>query len=426
MVRRFTFVPFALLIALLVYPLHGAKKKKNSGEDGMNLEVSTKKKKGDQDLTQTLPPPREAPAAVAGATNRLIFQISPLSAKGLLSQQTRDALQALIRSSHGLPVIKLRAFVAGSGDMRRVQEILGEVFGEKRMALPALSVVQVGALPMEGAQVIIEAIAEDKKTMNPNGLAFVSGQAAASVEQSIVKVENALQAGGMQRSDTLGVTCFLSSIEESHTTRTAMESTFPRAAINYVQMQREPVTPAAECEAVARLRAPAGSAVSFMNPAGLDTSPSYSQLVLVTAPRLVLTSTQLGFGRQESDVKLAFERLQRALSGLNARFDSLAMSHVYLASGGMADRVRAVRATFYNSAKPPASTLLPFEGLPSLDASFGVDVVAVPDYTAAASIRPNVPRRSTETESSSSHVAMVRSSTASAPAACSASAAGSR
>lgn len=374
-------------MSFLAHPLP-AKKKKKSDEEGMNLEVSTKKKKkGDEDLTQTLPPSREAPPAVAGSTNRLIFHISPLSAKGLLSQQTRDALHTLIRSTHGLPLVKLRAFVAGSGDMRRVQEILGEVFGDKHLALPALSVVQVGALPMEGAQVIIEAIAEEKKTVNPNGLAFISGQAAASVEQSIVKVESALQAAGMQRSDTLAVTCFLSSIEQSHTARVAMESTFPGAAINYVQMQREPVTPASECEAVARLRSPEHSPVSFMNPAGLDTSPAYSQLVLVTAPRLVFTSTQLGFGRQDNDVKLAFERLQKALTGLNARFDDLAMSHVYLTSGGMADKVRAVRATFYNTAKPPASTLLPFEGLPSLDASFGVDVVAVPDATMAQRIR---------------------------------------
>lgn len=378
-----TALALALLISLLPHPLP-AKKKKKSDDEGMNLEVSTKKKKkNDEDLTQTLPLPKDVPAAVAGATNRLFFQTSPLSAKGLLSQQTRDALHSLIRSTHGLPIIKLRAFVAGSGDMRRVQEIMGEVFGEKHLALPALSVAQVGALPMEGAQVIVEAIAEEKKNLNPNGLAFISGQAAASVEQSIVKVESALRAAGMQRTDTLRVTCFLSSIEESHTARLAMESTFPGAALNYVQMQREPVTPASECEAVARLRSPSNSEVSFMNPPGLDVSPNYSQLVLVTAPRLVFTSTQLGFGRQDGDVKLAFERLQRALNGMNARFDGLAMSNVYLTSGAMADKIRTVRATFYNHAKPPASTLLPFEGLPSLDASFGVDVVAVPDTNVA-------------------------------------------
>jgi hypothetical protein len=49
----------------------------------------------------------------------------------------------------------------------------------------------------------------------------------------------------------------------------------------------------------------------------------------------------------------------------------------------MIARVRAVRSGYYNNTKPPASTLLPFEGLPSLDASFGVDVIAVPDSASA-------------------------------------------
>jgi enamine deaminase RidA (YjgF/YER057c/UK114 family) len=381
---------FVLVLSFLSNPLPAKKKKKPDPEEGMTLEVSTKqkKKKGDEDLTQTLPLSREAPSAVTGATDRLIFQTSPMSAKGLLSQQTRDALRSLIHTTHGLPLIKLRAFVSGSGDMRRVQEIMGEIFNEKHLALPALSVVQVGALPMEGAQVIIEAIAEDKKQVNPKGLAFISGQPAASVEQSLVKLENALRATGMEPADTLRATCFLSSIEESRTARTAMGTVFPGAALNFVQMQREPVAPAAECEAVARLRSPASSAVNFLNPPGLDPSPNYSQVVQVTTPRLVFTSTQLGFGKQESDVKLAFERLRRALASANARFDNLAMSHVYLTVPTMGERVRAVRSGFYNSSKPPASTLLPFEGLPSLDASFGVDVVAIPDVTTSAARMP--------------------------------------
>jgi enamine deaminase RidA (YjgF/YER057c/UK114 family) len=192
----------------------------------------------------------------------------------------------------------------------------------------------------------------------------------------------------MEPADTLRATCFLSSIEESRTARTAMGTVFPGAALNFVQMQREPVAPAAECEAVARLRSPASSAVNFLNPPGLDPSPNYSQVVQVTTPRLVFTSTQLGFGKQESDVKLAFERLRRALASANARFDNLAMSHVYLTVPTMGERVRAVRSGFYNSSKPPASTLLPFEGLPSLDASFGVDVVAIPDVTTSAARMP--------------------------------------
>jgi enamine deaminase RidA (YjgF/YER057c/UK114 family) len=148
-------------------------------------------------------------------------------------------------------------------------------------------------------------------------------------------------------------------------------------------MQREPVMPAAECEAVARLRASIAEPVSFVNPADLDKSPNYSQLALVKSPKLVITGTQLAFGSQEADIKLAFERLQRVLSSSNARFDQVVMSHTYVTSSAMIPRVRTVRASYYSNTTPPASTLLSFQGLPSLDAAFGVDVIAATDSPTA-------------------------------------------
>ena len=48
--------------------------------------------------------------------------------------------------------------------------------------MPALSVVQVGKLPMPMAQVLIESVSESKKGVNAHGLAFISGQAVASGE----------------------------------------------------------------------------------------------------------------------------------------------------------------------------------------------------------------------------------------------------
>src|SRR5580700_2631936 len=109
--------------------------------------------KADKELpSQTLPVLKDPPAAVIADAARLTFHVSPLSAKGLLTQQTRDALQALLRGNHGAPIVKLRAFVAGTGDARRVQAIVSEVFTDKKQPLPALSTIQVGALPLEGAQ----------------------------------------------------------------------------------------------------------------------------------------------------------------------------------------------------------------------------------------------------------------------------------
>ena len=44
--------------------------------------------------------------------------------------------------------------------------------------------------------------------------------------------------------------------------------------------------------------------------------------------------------------------------------------------GGNADAFRKLRFQFLNKNQPPAGTMLPFEGLPSADASMGIDVVA--------------------------------------------------
>jgi hypothetical protein len=137
-----------------------------------------RKKRKQEEVTQTLQLPKDPPSAVTAETARLVFHVSPLSSRGLLSQQVRDALKWLLGNSRGAALVKLRAFVAGSGDMRRVQAIVSEVFTDRRLALPALSVIQVGALPQEGAQVVLESMGVSKKPVNPHGLAFISGQGA--------------------------------------------------------------------------------------------------------------------------------------------------------------------------------------------------------------------------------------------------------
>src|SRR5437763_12827086 len=126
-------LPAALLaLAVCIYPLLAKKKKP-------------------EEITQTLELPKDPPATITAETSRLVFHVSPLSAKGLLSQQVRDALKALLKSTGGATVVKLRAFVAGSGDLRRVPAIVSETFALKHLPLPAGRVIQVGALPLEGA-----------------------------------------------------------------------------------------------------------------------------------------------------------------------------------------------------------------------------------------------------------------------------------
>ncbi len=320
-----------------------------------------KKKKGD-DITQALPQSPDLPAAVTAETARLAYQVSPLSSKGLLSQQTRDAIKALLRSDRG-PIVKLRAFVAGSGDLRRIGEIAGEMFLEKHQPLPALSVVQVGALPMVGAQIVIEATEADRKVVNPSGVAFLAAQPASSVADSLAKLKSVLATAGMQPSAALLITCFVSSLDDQRDTQRAMAADFPGAALDYLQMQRTPVAPAAACEATARLAKPASS--------------SDSQMAVVSSPQVVITGTQLAFGKQDSDFKLAFERLEKTLAASKTRFDQVVMAHLYVTAGGLSSRVLAVQSGRASSIHPPI-TLAPIESLPSLDALFGIDVIAVP------------------------------------------------
>jgi len=372
-----TCLALTILAAFAAHDLSAQKKKSTSEDQGYIPQVlpekQKKQKKGEE---QTLPPARELPNTIVAETNRVTFEVSPLSAKGLLSQQTRDALKSLLRTNRGT-IVKLRAFVAGSGDLRRVGELASEAFAEKHQSLPVLSVVQVGALPLTGAQIVIEATETEKRPVNPNGIAFISGQDAGSVTESLDHLKIALHAAGLEPADALRVTCFVSSLDDEKSAQLLLTGNFPGASVNYVQMQREPVTPAAECEAVARLHSTPAQPVTFLNPANLPKSPNYSQLALVSSPTLVLTGTQLAFGAEESDLKLAFQRLGKALNSSGARFDGVVMSHFYLTSRGLITKLRTVRAGFYDAAHPPATTLLAFEGLPSLDAQMGLEVIAV-------------------------------------------------
>src|SRR6185295_8649508 len=149
---------------------------------------------------------------------RLRYFTAPLSSKGLLSAQTRDGLKAARSLAKGATIDKVRAFVAGTGDLRRVQAIVSEQFTEWKLPLPALTTIQVGGLPQEGSQVLLEAVVMEKKAVNPNGLALFSGQQVTTKEplekvepifrQSLANLEKAMKGVNVQPPDILRVTCF--------------------------------------------------------------------------------------------------------------------------------------------------------------------------------------------------------------------------
>jgi enamine deaminase RidA (YjgF/YER057c/UK114 family) len=86
----------------------------------------------------------------------------------------------------------------------------------------------------------------------------------------------------------------------------------------------------------------------------------------------------MAFRFQESDARLAFERLAKALEDGNTSPKDVVFASAYPLSPSIAELIRKVRFEFFDKSRPPASTMLPFEGLPSMDASFAIDVVAVP------------------------------------------------
>jgi len=172
----------------------------------------------------------EPPEAVAAETGRLSFQVSPLSTKGLLSQQVRDALKALMHDNHGVPIVKLRAFVAGSGDLRRVHTIVSEELTDRKQPLPAISTIQVGALPAVGAQVVLESVSVEKKVVNPSGLVFFSASDARDAAAAVAQLLKAVSAAAVKPGNILRVTCFLSSLDDGAAVRMALAANFPNAA----------------------------------------------------------------------------------------------------------------------------------------------------------------------------------------------------
>jgi enamine deaminase RidA (YjgF/YER057c/UK114 family) len=330
------------------------------------LAQKPKKKKPDvEPRPQTLEVIPEPPEAVVVEPGRLSFQVSPLSDKGLLSQQVHDALKALARLNHGAPFIKLRAFVAGSGDLRRVKDIVAEDLTDKKQTLPAVSTIQVGALPMPGAQVVIEAVSSDKKVVNPSGIAFVPAVASPNAAAAVARLDSAMSGAGVKAADVLRITCFMSSLDDVAAARSAAAVAFPAAAANFVQMQRLGLEPQVLCEGAARLTTAPASPLAT------------NGLALVNSPKIVLTSTQLVFRDQDSDFRLAYQRLAKTMAPLGATFKDVFWTGNYALTLPNAAKIESLQWEFLDRAHPPASTALQIEGLPSTDATAAIEFMAV-------------------------------------------------
>ena len=308
------------------------------------------KKKNPDEVTQSLDVPKEPPMVAIGETSRLTFRVSKLIPRGLLSQQTRDALKAVLKENSGAQVVHIRAFVAGSGDARRVSQIVSEVFSDKKQALPSVSVVQVGGLPLENAQVALEVISSSKRDVSADGLVFIPGQTMTSPDGASATaplLEKSLDAvtAKLNGAPPVSATCFVSQMANPTALAAAISSRFPGAAVSLVQSQRAPWQAMASCEAVGR---------------GGDKN----------AEKLAFSGTQISFGYEEKDAVRAFERLKHDLAEAAGSSAAIVAANVYALSSPAADIARKLCPA------TGALTILPFDGVAAMDAGFAVDAIA--------------------------------------------------
>ena len=215
---------------------------------------------------------------------------------------------------------------------------------------------------MEGAQVVIESVSVDKRPMHANGLVFLSGQKAATAPLAMSELDRVAKASGV--GSILRVTCFVSSFEGIQSVREGATRLFPVAAFDFVQALRASPDFSVVCEGVGE-RAQAGEPVRIT-----------AGGVSVGTPKLVFSGTQMAFREQDTDLRLAFQRLQKALESLGVSYQDVLFSNVYALTRSVSDNTAKVAAEFFPQQTIRTGTTVMVEGLPSLDASMAVEVIA--------------------------------------------------
>lgn len=330
------------------------------------------RKNTEEPKPQILPLPPQLPMAVEADTATLDFHISPLLTTGGLSAQIRQSLNDLVRDTHGETIIKLRAFVAGAGDARRVESEVGALFTDRKLPLPVLSIIQIGGLGEERATVVIEATVATHRIINPSGLAFFAGQTGKNSAEAFDRLRASVQTASVSPEHMLKCTCFIAQIEDYGTLRSMIQSAFPNSGINIVQALRDPSGEYAMCQGVGQLsQAPEEGALVWLQKA---------RATLVNSRQLLFTGLQLTFGNYLDDAHEAFARLQRAASAVEPVEAAVEVNAFALDSyaGSALRKTTSVPASTF--------TVQPVEGLPAIDASAGIEAVLAPKVSSPVAL----------------------------------------
>jgi hypothetical protein len=331
------------------------------------VSAGQKKRKDEEPKPQVLPLPKELPRAQVVDSRTLGFRVTPLLKNGRLSVQIKDTLANLLRDTHNGTIVKLRAFVAGAGDSRRVQELVSEMFSEKKLPLPVLTLIQVGALGNETSAIVMEAVVAGKKVENTNGLAFLAGQSGPSLDTALSKVAESMKAANLSSGDVISTTCFASRFGDYPSMLNSLTTAFPHAAVNLVQAVRDPFDSRCTCEAVARIS----------NPGKTESRRAAdSRVFLVPGSQVVFTGLQLSFGTYLDDANSALSRLARDLESVHVDIRDAVSINAFSLNPAAVSALQKTMPKF--DIRPDTLTIQPVEGLPSLDAALGMEAVLAP------------------------------------------------
>ena len=323
---------------------------------------------------------------VSAETARLVFHAASTS-KGPIQQQVRDSVKHL--KTYGR-IVKLRAFVTAGSDLEGVAATVSRMFPAQ--SRPVLNLVLIGRLPDSSAQVLMEAVSVSKNVENPNGLAFISGQltqapldprqtkilVAPLAEKSIANLKAAAGSLEVNPADVVRVNCFTSSVEDYTAIESLVSKAFPKTSVSVMQIERTPANRFVECEGVARLHVRPADPVRLVNP----TQAAFAQAAIVTAPRVIFTTTYTVASNVTSDtdagVRQALSDLKRGLNTADSGLDRAFYIYAYPGNAAMLDKYRGLRFEFLDRTHAPASTNLVFEGAGATGSALGIDAIAVP------------------------------------------------
>lgn len=306
--------------------------------------------------------------ALEAATDSLDFHISPLLKTGGLAAQIRRSLNDLIRDTKGETIVRLRAFVAGAGDARQVRADVGQLFTEHKLPLPVLSVLQVAALGDDAAQVVIEAVVSTPRTVNPNGLAFIAGQEGGTLKDALQKLRESASTASVAADHVLTTTCFTGLLDGESGVRSMVQALFPNTAFNVVQAIRDPVNEQSMCEATGQpSQTPGDGQVLLLKE---------PRATIVTSHQLVFTGLQLSFGNYLDDAHEAVMRLRRSASAFGSVEAPVQVNVFALdaAAGSALRKTTSVPLSIF--------TVQTVEGMPSIDATAGMEAIFAPGIAA--------------------------------------------